>query len=62
MIGRPQRMLVERVTADGVARGYGQNYIPLRVKDKTLVRNQFVDVVLEKLYFGKETEMWAKAL
>lgn len=62
MIGKPQRMLVERVTADGVARGYGESYIPLRVKDKSLLRNQFVNVVPEKLYFGKETEMWAKVL
>ncbi len=28
MIGKPQCMLIERIGADGIARGYGENYIP----------------------------------
>ena len=49
MLGKPQRMLIERVMADGTARGYGENYIPLRLKAKNLEKNTFVDVVLEDI-------------
>lgn len=56
MIGKPQRMLIERILSDGTARGYGENYIPLRLKAKGLQKNQFVNVVIRELYEGKETE------
>ena len=49
MLGKPQKMLIERVMADGTARGYGENYIPLRLKGKNLEKNTFVDVVLEDI-------------
>ena len=49
MLGKPQKMLIERVMADGTARGYGENYIPLRLKGKSLEKNTFVDVVLESI-------------
>lgn len=54
MIGKEQRLLVERVGGDGIARGYGEHYIPLRLKAKSLQRNQFVDVRINDLYKGKE--------
>lgn len=56
MIGKPQRMLIERITSDGTARGYGENYIPLRLKGKNLQKNQFVNVLLTGLHEGKEPE------
>ncbi len=59
MLGKPQRMLIERIGADGIARGYGQNYIPIRLKAKGLEKNTFVDVVLNGIYEGKEPEMIA---
>ena len=62
MIGKRQRMLIERITSDGTARGYGENYIPIRLKAKELVRNQFVEVELTGIHHGKETEMTAKLL
>ncbi len=62
MIGKKQRMLIERITSDGTARGYGENYIPIRLKAKDLVRNEFVKVELTGLHHGKETEMTAKLL
>jgi len=49
MLGKPQKMLVERVMADGTARGYGENYIPLRLKTKGIERNTFVDVTLKDI-------------
>lgn len=62
MIGKPQRLLVERFGADGVARGYGQNYIPIRLKAKGIEKNTFVDVVLDGIHEGKELEMTAVLL
>lgn len=49
MLGKPQKMLIERIMADGTARGYGENYIPLRLKTKGLERNTFVDVTLKDI-------------
>ena len=49
MLGKPQKMLIERVMSDGTARGYGENYIPLRLKGKNLERNTFVSVILEDI-------------
>lgn len=59
MIGKTQRMLVERITSDGTARGYGENYIPIRMKTKGLEKNQFVDVLITGLHEGKEIEATA---
>lgn len=44
MVGRKQRMLVERIDSNGVARGYGENYIPLRFVGGGVSRNSFTDV------------------
>lgn len=49
MLGKPQKMLIERVMADGTARGYGENYIPMRLKAKGLERNTFVEVTLKDI-------------
>lgn len=58
MLGKPQKMLVERVMADGTARGYGENYIPLRLKTKGLERNTFVEVTLKDIINkGDNSEM-----
>ncbi|MBQ6083515.1 MAG: tRNA (N(6)-L-threonylcarbamoyladenosine(37)-C(2))-methylthiotransferase MtaB [Bacteroidales bacterium] len=60
MLGKPQRMLIERVMADGTARGYGENYVPLRLKAKGLEKNTFVDVVLNDIINkGDNSEMSA---
>lgn len=60
MIGKQQRMLIERITSDGTGRGYGENYIPIRLKGKDLKRNEFVDVELIGIHKGKEVEMTAR--
>lgn len=49
MLGKSQKMLVERITTDGTARGYGENYIPLRLKTKELERNTFINVTLKDI-------------
>lgn len=49
MLGKKQKMLIERISADGVAQGYGENYIPIKVKTKNLQRNTFLDVTLNHI-------------
>jgi threonylcarbamoyladenosine tRNA methylthiotransferase MtaB len=62
MIGKQQRMLVERIGGDGVARGYGENYIPIRLKAAGLEKNQFVGVEITGLHEAKELEVTAKVI
>jgi threonylcarbamoyladenosine tRNA methylthiotransferase MtaB len=62
MIGKQQRMLVERIGGDGVARGYGESYIPIRLKATGLEKNQFVDVEITGLHEAKELEVTAKVI
>lgn len=58
MLGKPQKMLIERIMADGTARGYGENYIPLRLKAKGLEKNSFVEVILKDVINkGDNSEM-----
>jgi threonylcarbamoyladenosine tRNA methylthiotransferase MtaB len=62
MIGKTQRLLVERIGTDGFARGYGENYIPIRLKAKNIQKNQFVDVVITGLHEGKEPSAIAEII
>jgi len=58
MIGKPQKMLIERVMTDGTARGYGENYIPIKLKAKGLEKNTFVNVILDDIINkGDNSEM-----
>lgn len=59
MIGRQQRLLVERVGADHVVRGYGEHYIPIRIKEKGVEKNSFVPVTLTGIHEGKELSLEA---
>lgn len=58
--GKTQRMLIERITADGIARGYGEHYVPLRLKTKNAEKNTFVEVKINGLHQGKELEGFAE--
>ena len=49
MLGKKQKMLIERINSDGIAQGYGENYIPLRLKGKDLEKNTFVEVTLDSI-------------
>jgi threonylcarbamoyladenosine tRNA methylthiotransferase MtaB len=57
MIGKQQLLLVERVGADHVVRGYGEHYIPIRIKEKGVAKNSFVPVTLTGIHEGKELSM-----
>jgi threonylcarbamoyladenosine tRNA methylthiotransferase MtaB len=49
MTGKTQRVLVEKVDGQGMARGYGEHYLPVRFPGKGSSRNRFVNVVLERV-------------
>ena len=47
MVGKQQRVLVEKVGADGMARGYGEHYLPVRFPTLHQARNRFEQVILD---------------
>ena len=49
MKGKPQRMLIERIDARGMARGYGENYLPIQIQGDTLQKNSFINVKLNEI-------------
>lgn len=49
MQGRTQRMLIERVDAKGIARGYGENYLPIQVKGENLQHNTYINIRLGEI-------------
>ena len=49
MLGKKQKMLIERISSDGIAQGYGENYIPMRLKGKDLEKNTFIEVTLDSI-------------
>ena len=56
MKGRTQRLLIERIDAKGIARGYGENYIPIQVSGKNLSKNTFINVTLNEIVNQKNEE------
>ena len=49
MMGKQQKMLIERINPDGIAQGYGENYIPMRLRGKDLEKNTFVNVKVDSI-------------
>jgi threonylcarbamoyladenosine tRNA methylthiotransferase MtaB len=49
MVGKQQRVLVEKVDGCGMARGYGEHYLPVRFPTRDSLRNRFEQVVLERV-------------
>lgn len=47
MIGKQQRVLVEKSGPDGMASGYGENYLPVKFISGKSERNWFANVTLE---------------
>ena len=52
MLGKTQRVLVEKVNSKGLARGYGEHYLPVQFSSPVRTRNIFQDVLLEKVKAG----------
>ena len=49
MLGKPQRVLVEKLGGDGEAQGYGEHYLPVRITAGNTGRNRFENVMLEQV-------------
>jgi threonylcarbamoyladenosine tRNA methylthiotransferase MtaB len=54
MIGKIQRVLVEKINKNGIAQGYGEHYIPVRFKAHSAEINTFQNVTLRSIEQGKE--------
>jgi len=59
-LGKEQRLLVERNNSRGGARGYGQHYLPILIKDMKLDWNSFYPVRLTGMLDDKERTMMAE--
>jgi threonylcarbamoyladenosine tRNA methylthiotransferase MtaB len=49
MAGQQQRVLIEKVDQQGMARGYGENYLPVEFITGNPARNRFEDVILKSV-------------
>ena len=49
MQGKTQRMLIERIDSRSVARGYGENYIPVILGDCKVEKNTFINIRLDEI-------------
>jgi len=52
MVGKQQRVLIERVSNLGVAHGYGEHYLPVNFQTDDTTRNHFKEIVLNKVVPG----------
>jgi threonylcarbamoyladenosine tRNA methylthiotransferase MtaB len=59
-IGKEQTVLVERSRLKGVAKGYGEHYIPVIIKGTEIERNSFVKVKITGLLDDKERSAGAE--
>ena len=59
MQGRSQRMLIERIDSKGVARGYGENYVPVLLKDTTAEKNTFINIRLGEIVHRENEDKMA---
>lgn len=62
MIGKKQRVLIENPDKNGYAAGYGEHYIPVKIKDTSLNRNSFTDVVLKNIRKTREPYITAESI
>jgi len=53
-IGKTQVVLVERINQEGFATGYGENYVPIVIREKNLQTNTFYKVDITDLMQGKD--------
>lgn len=52
MLGKTQRVLIEKVNKKGVAQGYGEHYLPIQFSTADRTKNVFRDVILDKVNPG----------
>jgi threonylcarbamoyladenosine tRNA methylthiotransferase MtaB len=49
MVGKSQRVLIEKTDRDGVAHGYGEHYLPVAFESDSGKTNRFQEVILQDL-------------
>ena len=49
MVGKTERVLIEKLDQTGVAKGYGEHYLPVRFSTPVRTKNSFQEVRLEKV-------------
>ena len=49
MIGKQELVLVEKINGNGIAQGYGEHYIPIRFKDRTVEKNCFYSITIDSI-------------
>ena len=57
MIGKHQTVLVEKITRNGTAQGYGEHYIPIRFKNPKAEQNTFQLITLETIDDQKQVQI-----
>jgi threonylcarbamoyladenosine tRNA methylthiotransferase MtaB len=61
MIGKSQTVLVEKII-EGIAQGYGENYIPIKFPAQDISTNQFIKVTLTGIEDGEDPWLLAKQM
>ena len=59
MQGQSQRMLIERIDSKGVARGYGENYVPVLLKEASAEKNTFINIRLGEIVHRENEDKMA---
>ncbi len=49
MLGKEQRVLIEKIDSNGLAHGYGQHYLPVQFKATQEGKNRFRQVLLDRV-------------
>jgi threonylcarbamoyladenosine tRNA methylthiotransferase MtaB len=49
MVGKTQRVLIEKIDRDGVAHGFGEHYLPVAFESDSRNTNRFQKVILHDL-------------
>lgn len=63
LLGKTQRVLVEKIDGEGYATGYGEHYVPIRFKaSQRTNKNNFQDVRLVMLENGEEPYIFAEVI
>ena len=62
MLGKSQRVLVERVDGLGLARGYGEHYLPVNFLTERQDRNWFTELTLDGIEPGESPTMKASVI
>ncbi len=62
MLGKVQRVLVEKPDVNGYAKGYGEHYIPVIVPGLVAVQNQFINTRLSSISEDDPSEVIADAI